>query len=514
MKLDKEKYLESRSVKPRSLFLSLLLINLLLGLISYYFPSDGVSLTGGIKLKFLSLNNLLIQDSTETATVALEDVLGGVEPIISDTGSASVTDSTFLQDAENIVYTEVPKYRQIWMPENNPEALTMLINALKVESKKKVVRILHYGDSQIEGDRVTNYLRFRIQETFGGSGAGILLPKEPAADSRRNYLVSESDNIIKHAIYGKTPKPHNNVYGLGGTAYTINGKNNHFLRWDTLSYKDSTGHETISIEARFSDSTQSPNYIKISNRGMGYSRSRKHSKITLLYENNEYAKLALTYNGKSHDYILKPRPNGGLKTWNTSANKSLKFSFVKGQPPKIYGIAFDGKIGVAVDNFGMRGSSGQGFSGMNNTRYAEQLRQMNVRGIIMQYGVNVVPNAISDYSYYKRSLVSQFKALKKAYPGISIIVVGPNDMSKNDDGEYSSYENIPRIRDAMKAAALESGCCFWDLYKAMGGENAMKEWVNKGLAQKDYTHFTYKGAKYVGEMLYEAIIDQVNKKAN
>ena len=51
--------------------------------------------------------------------------------------------------------------------------------------------------------------------------------------------------------------------------------------------------------------------------------------------------------------------------------------------------------------------------------------------------------------------------------------------------------------------------CFWDLYEAMGGKNSMVAWVNKGLAQKDYTHFSFKGAKYVGEMFYEAIIQEI-----
>jgi lysophospholipase L1-like esterase len=31
--------------------------------------------------------------------------------------------------------------------------------------------------------------------------------------------------------------------------------------------------------------------------------------------------------------------------------------------------------------------------------------------------------------------------------------------------------------------------------------------VKDDLAQKDYTHFTYKGAKFVSEMLYKSIIE-------
>jgi uncharacterized protein YehS (DUF1456 family) len=38
---------------------------------------------------------------------------------------------------------------------------------------KKVVRIIHYGDSQIEGDRIISFLRNKIQNKFG-EAAGLV----------------------------------------------------------------------------------------------------------------------------------------------------------------------------------------------------------------------------------------------------------------------------------------------------------------------------------------------------
>jgi len=61
--------------------------------------------------------------------------------------------------------------RSFQLPLNNPEALRTLLYGLKNESKSKVVRILHYGDSQLEGDRITDYFRNKIQKRFGGKGA-------------------------------------------------------------------------------------------------------------------------------------------------------------------------------------------------------------------------------------------------------------------------------------------------------------------------------------------------------
>ena len=42
------------------------------------------------------------------------------------------------------------------------------------ESSSKVVRVLHYGDSQIEEDRMSQQIREEFQSVYGGSGCGLM----------------------------------------------------------------------------------------------------------------------------------------------------------------------------------------------------------------------------------------------------------------------------------------------------------------------------------------------------
>jgi lysophospholipase L1-like esterase len=228
-----------------------------------------------------------------------------------------------------------------------------------------------------------------------------------------------------------------------------------------------------------------------------------------MYDAEEVSEVKITSDNFESKNYLQVTNGFGVSQWNLKTKNELQLDFVNGKFPKIYGIALDGQRGVAVDNFAMRGSSAIGFDKINKAMYTQAMKAMNVRAVILQYGINVVPNIKSDYSYYKKALIKQLKTIQAANPGVTIIVIGPSDMSQNKNGQMISYSNIPLIRDAMKAAAMSTGCCFWDLYEAMGGKNSMSGWVNKGLAQKDYTHFTYKGASYVGEMLFDAIIEQV-----
>ena len=42
------------------------------------------------------------------------------------------------------------------------------------ETHERVVRVLHYGDSQIEEDRMTTQIREALQDRYGGSGVGLM----------------------------------------------------------------------------------------------------------------------------------------------------------------------------------------------------------------------------------------------------------------------------------------------------------------------------------------------------
>ena len=63
--------------------------------------------------------------------------------------------------------------KKIQYPNNDKSILYTFFQKLD-NAKAKKVRIMHYGDSQIEADRITSRLRERLQKEFGGYGAGAL----------------------------------------------------------------------------------------------------------------------------------------------------------------------------------------------------------------------------------------------------------------------------------------------------------------------------------------------------
>ena len=67
--------------------------------------------------------------------------------------------------------------------------------------------------------------------------------------------------------------------------------------------------------------------------------------------------------------------------------------------------------------------------------------------------------------------------MRKLRPNAQILVIGPSDMSTKIDGLYQSYPLLEYYIEKIKEAVKTENAAYWDIYKAMGGENSMVAWV-------------------------------------
>ena len=154
---------------------------LLLTLISLVFPKNGIllytepndrdsSIIDTIKLKFPSFSSFFTLDTTKYANI--------------DSILSYHVDSNLLKELHS-TKDSLEAFRKISMdnpsrihyPNNDKNVLHSLFEALEnAEDENGSFRILHYGDSQIEMDRITSYLREELQVRFGGSGPGFQPP--------------------------------------------------------------------------------------------------------------------------------------------------------------------------------------------------------------------------------------------------------------------------------------------------------------------------------------------------
>lgn len=504
-------------VKPFKVFSILLSILAILAILSVFVPPNGLTV-GNYSLRYPSLLELFDLDSAERPTeftlrpelALLDQVLDSIskdreldtglmwvnhtDDFEVDTVNENQVDSMYVDEQQSNrdteLSTEILKNRliAIEMPDSNFTALKPFFEVLATgQSTKKQVRVLHYGDSQIEGDRITSFLRSRLQSRFGGRGVGLLHAVPHSYQPGGVFqTISSNWNQILLADLGKVALE--NRFGILG-GYSV----------FTSSRKDSKGGFT---EA----------WIRMQRRGSSQSSARNFTRCKVFYgEATEPFLISLSYAGKTQDAEMIP-PTKALSqiSWTVPlSQKNIQIDFKGDESPMVYGVSLESPVGVLVDNIAIRGSSGNDFTRADAQSLKRAMQMVDAKLIILQFGVNVVPNIVKSYKYYENQMYQQVIALKRAKPDAAILLIGVSDMSRREGGSYVSYPNVEKIRDAQRSAALRSGAAFWDCYEAMGGANSMPAWTfaNPPLASKDFVHFTLRGSNLIAEMFYSSLME-------
>jgi lysophospholipase L1-like esterase len=485
----------------------------IMGGISLIYPEKGLVLNDKLALSFPTWNSFFNEKKTEkvdiSKIIALADaedkrtgmLIDSVEPKqdsineiffrpLGDTSGikAGVTETVVINPDPPVVSL----ITNIQYKNSQKTALHNFFSSLQnLSSESKSIRVLHYGDSQIEGDRISDYLRLKLQMQFGGDGPGLVsvMPVAPSVINK----ISWSETWDRYCVFAYKDKrvPHSN-YGVMAQ----------FSR-----FKDYKSADTMTKNA----------WIKIQTTRNGGAKAASYNKVKLFYGGAKSKALCEFYdNGifKESDSLVK----GGSFNVKEYAVSSLshEFKFIAKDSPEIYGVSLEGCKGVMVDNMGLRGSSGTFFNQISSAQLKQFYEYLNVRLIILQFGGNSLPytkdkEMADNFGLYLRS---QIVTLKKIAPKASILVIGPADMSVKEGTEYVTHPLLEDLRNAIRDAAFSTDCAFFDMYDCMGGKNSMVAWVEQGIAAKDYIHFSPAGARKIATLLYSSLINDYNAYKN
>jgi len=487
-------------MKPFQSLVFIFSVFLLLAAIAWVFPENGIQLGKNFHLKFASLDDFLEKDSIHYADISeiienstkllSEDEIDSLFLLLSDSVENSITSLVSDTLKLNPDSLRAVSYA-LEFSGQDPVALYPFFTKLRnISAQRKIVRILHYGDSQIEADRMSSFIRHRFQQTFGGSGCGTV-PAVPLYNGQLSVKQEYSDNWDRHTGFMVSdPIIDHERYG----ALLSYARQNHV---DSL--KGNKNHTWLKFEI-------SP---------LSYATSRKYTEASLFIQaEKEAVNIQVSHSGMLVDSLVL-KPSDGLKKlkWHFKETpEELKFSFSGRGYSNIYGVSLDNSWGVALDNIPLRGSSGLVFSKTDTAFLSSMYDMMDVGLIILQFGGNVVPYMKDNYSSYEKYFKRELLVIKRLLPGIPVIVIGPADMSVKEKDDFITYPNLEGVRDAMKKATLESGFVFWDMYEAMGGRNSMPSWVaaDPPLAVSDYVHFSARGARIIAEMFSRALLNEYN----
>ncbi len=356
------------------------------------------------------------------------------------------------------------------------------------------VRILHYGDSQIEADRISDYLRQKLQQQFGGKGPG-LMSLMPLATTVSNKLVSSGAAWDRYATYTSRDKrvAHQNFGVLAS-----------FCRFKPYTKPN----DTMALAS-------TEGVLQVNTLKNGGANLTGYSSVKLFYGGATAKTWCEFYDGVALNGADSLNAGGNFNVREYSVvpgTNQHKFIFRGKDSPDFYALSLEGQGGVMLDNIPLRGSSGTFFHAINPTQLKQFYDYLKVKFIILQFGGNTMPG-IKDEKMAKNFgdyMRRQIAIVKQLAPQASILVIGPADMSIKKETEYVTYPLLEPLRDAIKQAALESNCAFFDMYDGMGGENSMVTWVEQKLAASDYIHFSPQGARKMATLLYAALLNDYN----
>jgi lysophospholipase L1-like esterase len=458
-------------MKARQVLIFFLSVFALMGMLWLAVPADGVPL-GPVTLRFASYERAL-RDASERK-VDVDSVLTGVA------NRFKMKDDT-LQFYRRFFYENPDR---IYLPGNDYRYFDGVFREMeKARADGKTVRVVHYGDSQIELDRISQDLREALQNKFGGSGTGFF-PAVGNVPSASIYK-SASGAFVQYTMYGDstTVRAGHNRYGMLAQVVQL------------------TGGGTITL------------------RGTRNKNAREGVK-TFTTVSVLYGRSSQDFNVKAVSDTLKP---DAVKTVGESGTTLLTWTFSRpvqkatlriSGSAEIYAVGADGDAGVAVDNVPLRGCSGTIFHRISQPLMEDSFALTDTRLIILQFGGNYMPVARNTQviEQYQEQIAREIQYFHKVAPQAKILFIGPSDMGKSVNGRIVTWPNLPTLVDSLKSTALRNDAAYWDLFRMMGGENSMAQWVKHrpAYAGPDYIHFTADGARKVGETLSQSFLTCYN----
>ena len=338
------------------------------------------------------------------------------------------------------------------------------------------VRVVYFGDSQIENDRITGALRIQLQQAFSGKGPGFV-PLDQYYNTNHQLLIETSNN------------------------------------WEIKTFQDNDFiNESLLFKNAVLTAANPTAWFRIK-RIRRLDPQPDYQLMKLYYTAKDSCQVTVRQ-GRTQIFSGYLLPKEEVSTLDFQFNRTpddIRFDFNASDTLNIAGLSLETSSGVLVDNIALRGLSYPTFESSNRKNIKQMLDQVNVGLFVLHFGVNLVPYQSSDYRYFRIHFQRQIDFLRSVRPQVPILIVGVSDMAKKQDGEFVSYSNIQTIKRIQYEIAMENQTAFWDLQSFMGGEGAMVRWVNHqpALGRKDYVHFSKRGANLIGRELAHSILNEM-----
>ena len=339
--------------------------------------------------------------------------------------------------------------------------------------ERKTVTVVQIGDSHIQADYFSGYIRQQLQKQFGNEGRGMIFPYRVAGSNGPvdYHTNSNCEWNAKRNVFPDKPMES----GVG--AFTINAIDTGCHISIQLDDDDSLNYAFNQFSI-FADTGSTAFDIEVWDE----------SDSVLLGKMNMQHPLQPYYNSVMlHDTVHSIYLHFTAKD-STQNHITIYGMYVSNNMP---GVLFD-----------MIGSNGAKYDHYNqSTLFAQQLSVLNADLIIVSLGTNDAYNKYYNDADFETQVSEFISTLQTTNPGCSFLITGPPDGYR-----YKKYKNpcVVLATNVLKNYAAGHQCASWDFYHIMGGYGSIYKWYKYGLAQRDWIHLTRKGYELQGQLFMNA----------
>ena len=187
---------------------------------------------------------------------------------------------------------------------------------------------------------------------------------------------------------------------------------------------------------------------------------------------------------------------------------AITYNIEAGEGTTVFGASLEPVKGIVVDNLGLRGLPGFSLAKIPDATLRQFYRMRPYDLIIIHYGINCAAdgNPESFYKAYVKKMTEIVEKIKRACPGASIMVCNVSDRDQRSADGIRTMNAVKKLARYQRQIASESGVAFFDLFNAMGGDESMAKYVEKGWANKDYIHINFEGGKHLAEIVCKELL--------
>jgi lysophospholipase L1-like esterase len=349
-------------------------------------------------------------------------------------------------------------------------ALVPFFEQLSHPTENASLHILQYGDSHTASDDWANQMRQDFQAKFGAGGPGYTLPGHPFLGYRR--FDSRGSNSRGWYTGGIVTRKDDGIDGLGGISLT----------------SESAG-ETVTLTVECEQLEL--HYLRQPGGGqLQFSVDGAPLETIDTDGENSSAVYSYTASPGAHQYILRT---------------------VTSSPVRLFGWVAQNHAGVTYETLGINGAQAERILEWNSAILNAELTSRDPALIVLAYGTNEALSRSWTAEEYRAALTEIIHRLRAAVPVASILLIGPPDCEHRNRGRHAPFPHLDEVIEIQRDVAQANGCAFWDWRAAMGGPGSVRQWVQAGLGQGDYTHLTGAGYRMAGGMLFEELMTQYNR---